>query len=202
LSPSPAKPAREPDVDFFELWQEKLFLGQEFLTWLWLSSEVDSRFELPGGLIVEAWFEKSLRLESGFGASKRSVACQCPEDVEDQGGGRPWAEAFAAVMERKKMSSGRLRIKNDNREWLLNLPADTLTPTSIKLVSGANFAEDDESGPAGQLLDRAAVTLELLNAVEALFAQFLKLRLSADWTTKEVPRLQGWLKKWRQERQN
>ena len=33
--------AREPAV-FLDLWREKIFLGREFLTWLWIVSEIES----------------------------------------------------------------------------------------------------------------------------------------------------------------
>ena len=39
--------------DFLELWSDKLFLGHEFLTWLWLRTEENGRaMTLPSGAEV------------------------------------------------------------------------------------------------------------------------------------------------------
>ena len=185
--------------DFLDLWQETIFIGQEFLTWLWLASEVDNTFELKGGLSVEVWFENSLRLESGQGDSRRQLTCQTAKETASH----EWAEAFMAVMLAKKVNSGRLRIKTDEREWSMTLPADTLAPKSIKLPAVPE-PPPGESGQgilaqAGQFLDRVSLLSELAGIVEALLAHFLEIRLSPKWKEEELPRLRGWLLRWDQE---
>jgi recombination associated protein RdgC len=180
--------------DFLELWQEKLFLGQEFLTWLWLSSEVDNRFSLNKGQFeVEVWFEKTLKLESGQGDSLHSVTCQLsnePTTLE-------WAEAFISVINHNKVNSGRLKIKTPEREWSMTLSGHTLAPKSVKLTAGANFSsEGGDLSLTGQLLDRVASFAELNTVLEALFTLFIELRLSKAWEEDELPRLRSWVLKW------
>jgi recombination associated protein RdgC len=191
--------AQERHVDFLELWQEKMFLGQEFLTWLWLSSEVDNKFAVPGGTEIEVWFENSIRLEIGQGQSRKSVTCQSSGQEDGSG----WAEAFTAVWRNKKVSNARLRIRSDEREWALTLPSDTLSPKSVKLLAGADFkqAESGKAALAGALLDRTTFLVELANLLENLLGLFLGLRLSQAWETEELPRLKGWVARWAQEGQ-
>ena len=185
------------DRDFLDLWQDTLFIGQEFLTWLWLASEVDNRFELKDGLSVEVWFENSLRLESGHGDTRRQLTCQTAKETSSH----EWAEAFMAVMLAKKVNSGRVRIKTEEREWSMTIPADTLSPKSIKMPPAPDPADasDPSTALAGQFLDRVALLSELTGIVEALLAHFLELRLSPRWTGEELPRLRGWLVKCDQE---
>jgi hypothetical protein len=182
--------------DFLDLWQETIFIGQEFLTWLWLASEVDNRFELADGMSVEVWFENSLRLESGHGDSKRQLTCQTAKETARH----EWAEAFMAVMLAKKVNSGRIRVRTDDREWSMTLPADTLSPKSIKMPPMPEPPPGEAGSPAavlaGQFLDRVALLAELTGIVEALLSHFLDLRLSPKWTEEELPRLRGWLQKW------
>ena len=189
--------AREKTIDFFELWQEKMFLGEEFLTWLWLCSEIDNGFAADGGPQVEIWFENSLKLQSGQGPSKKSVTCQ----NAGKENGSEWPEAFTAVMRNKKVINGRLRIKSEEREWSLGLPADTLCHKSAKLVAGAEFKDDDDGKltKVGALLDRVVYFTELTNTIETLLGMFLKLRLSPEWASEELPRLRAWVARWTRE---
>jgi recombination associated protein RdgC len=191
-------PKYDLDGDFIDVWQDKLFLGQEFLTWLWLNSLVDSHFSLKKGQInFDLWFENTIKLESGSKTTKRSVTCQSSNETI----GHQWAEAFAAVMDQKMISSGRIRIKTNEKEWLLTLPADTIAPKSVKITVETNL-EGENAGhldQIGQLLDRLSLLMELNSLIEELLATFLTVRLSKDWETKEIPRLSSWLLKWDQQ---
>jgi recombination associated protein RdgC len=188
---------QENYVDFFELWQEKIFLGEEFLTWLWLSSEVDNNFEAEDGTTFEVWFEKSLKLESGKGPTKKSITCQNAGNDS----GSEWAEAFTAIMKNKTVINASIRVRSEEREWALTLPSDTLNPKSIKLMSGADIKDDDDNKitKSGTLLDRVAYFVELNKIIESLLTIFLKIRLSPEWITDELPRLRGWVTRWSKE---
>ncbi|MDR1656762.1 MAG: hypothetical protein LBT47_04265 [Deltaproteobacteria bacterium] len=183
--------------DFLELWQDKIFLGHEFLTWLWLTSEVDSSFSLKNGMEAEIFFENTLRLESGQGDSKHSVTCQLSKEPTTT----EWAEAFVSVMNHKKVISGRVKIKTPEREWTLNLSGDNLSPKSVKITAGASFTSDEggELGLVGQFLDRVACLAELNAVLEGLLARFMEIRLSKSWESDELPRLRRWVIKWDQE---
>jgi recombination associated protein RdgC len=174
------------DVVFLDLWQDKMFLGQEFLTWLWLASEIESRFPGPGGSEVEVRFEKKLTLEMGQGQTRSQVVCQNPD--------RDWTEAFVALGLDKKVVKGSLTIRTTAYELAFNLPADTLAPQSVKVTMGAAFTEDDEPlSQAGKFLNQVALIASLRTILDHLFKDFLKTRLSSEWTTKELPRLRRFL---------
>jgi recombination associated protein RdgC len=194
LSSGRNKSAENPTVEecldgmiFVDLWQEKMFLGQEFLTWLYLASELNNhKFELPDGRIVEAFFENKLFLSYGQGANRRSVAITTPEDPK----ATDWDEAYAAITNNKRITKGALRVKADNREWRVTLPHDTLSPQSVKLSTVKEQGESDDLGKAGKFLERVGLTAELLDLIQGLFESFLNLRLSDSWESHELPRLQ------------
>jgi recombination associated protein RdgC len=177
--------------DFMELWNEKLFLGQEFLTWLWLVTEENSRtMTLPGGREIEVWFENQLQLTLGNGQNKRSVSIVTPEEPSEL----DWNEAYAAVKQHKKVTKGTLRIKTDVTDWRLTLPHDTLTPQGVKVTTVKDPGEDNEDlGKIGIYLDKLASTAELISILEAMFTSFINLRLSPEWETVELQRLQDFL---------
>jgi hypothetical protein len=183
------------EIDFLDLWQSKLFLGMEFLTWLWVRSEVDNEFTLLGGDTVTVWFEGSLKLEKDYGETKQSLTFQHPNQPIDH----EWTEAFAAVMRRKQVVNAKIHIRSEENEWSLNLPADTLNPKAVKMVAGANFKEEQGEGLlalTGTLLDRATLLVELNDLVESLLGLFLDMRFSPEWESEELPRLRKWVRQW------
>lgn len=188
--------ALEPAA-FLDLWEQKYFLGPDFLTWLWINSEINGNLlnlkpvkassQPPETFpeAVELWFESRLTLESGGGGEKKSVTCQTP--------GTEWAEAHTALRQGKKLTRGRLRIRTEEKEWGLSLSADTLTPQGVKFPKTFSPGEEAEDGEVGRFMERVALLNELTGILESLFRQFLELRLSADWESAELPRLNRWL---------
>lgn len=171
---------------FLDAWREKIFLGQEFLTWLWVQSELNSSsFELPNMGTVELWFESRLVLESGQGRDKRSVTCQTPE--------ADWPEARTALKEGKKLALGRIKARLDEKEWAFVLKADTLTPQSVKLPKTFTEGEEEEDSLPGRLMERAALLAELLAVMDALYQRFLEIRLSGEWESTAKPQIRKWL---------
>jgi recombination associated protein RdgC len=185
-------------ISFLTLWEEKMFLGQEFLTWLWLNSLVDSHFSVKDGQSnFELWFINFIKFENGIEDSKRFVTCQSSgENI-----GQQWAEAIAAVIDNKMIVNCRLLISNQDKRWELTLSADTIAPKSVKFETAINFNEggDEQLNLEGTLLDRLAMLMELNSIIENLLDFFLTLRLSKDWQDKELPRLRKWLLKWEQQ---
>ena len=181
---------------FLDLWQDKYFLGPEFLTWLWIISEINGNLlnikpragvaqapSFPGA--IELWFESRLTLESGEGGDKKSVTCQAP--------GAEWAEAHTALRRGKKLTKGRLKIRTEEKEWGLSLSGDTLVPQAVKFPKTFTEGEEEDDTEIGQFMERVALLNELVAIVEALFHQFLEIRLSPDWELSELPRLNKWL---------
>jgi hypothetical protein len=168
---------------FLDLWREKIFLGREFLTWLWITSEIHGNLlNLKPQGSVELWFENRLTLESGEGSVRKTVICRDPE--------AKWAEAWAAIREGKQITRGRLRLSTEEKEWGLPVNADTLAPPPGHFPKGLVEAEDQA---ADLFLERTALLRELVGLIEALCRQFLELRLSETWAAEERPRLNKWL---------
>jgi recombination associated protein RdgC len=180
-------PAEYPkNVDFLDLWQEKMFLGQEFLTWLWLTSEMDDRFTGPNGSRFELRFEKRLVLEAGAGQSRAQVACQDPD--------RDWTEAFVALGSRKKLVKANAFLQTESFALAFCLPADTLSPQLVKQIRVVETTGDE--GPlsqVGRFLNQASLIASLKAILDFLYRDFLKIRLSDDWLAKELPKLRDFV---------
>lgn len=178
-------------VDFLELWTDKLFLGREFLTWLFLRSEESGRvMRLPGGAEVEVWFESRLELALGSGPLRKSVSVATPEDPFEG----DWREAFAAAAAGKMVTRGALRVKSGSAEWRLALVHDALSPQGVKFSPGA---EEDGAGGGpdalGKMLGRLASAAELAAVLDGLFQSFITLRLSPEWEAEELSGIRRFL---------
>ncbi len=88
---------------FLDLWRDKFFLGQEFLTWLWIYSEIHGNFLRTQAGDLELWFESRLHLESGEGGDRKSVTCQMPATGRLEAS-YDWAEALTALRRGKKLT--------------------------------------------------------------------------------------------------
>jgi recombination associated protein RdgC len=187
---------------------ERSFLGRDFLTWLWFRCEVEGgEFELDGGptavLVEDALALVSVDEDGSVMTLRKGSPTARPEA----------ASALAAGMALKK---ARLVVARGPREWQFALDGDTLDVSSLKTPS----PEDAEAGPASEegatpedsaapeakktrkasedealdeLAEKLASADEARDVVEALYRQFLDVRLTKDWERVELPRMQSWV---------
>jgi len=174
-------------MDLIDLMREKSFLGQEFLTWLWYQSEINS------GLIdlnefgpVEVWIEDRLVLETGTTGLRETVICQ--------GRNLDLAEARTALREGKKVTQARLRLKSQDHEWRLTVKAEGLEMTGVRAPKTLDPEAEETGSEAGQVLDRLAVIRELIMIMDALYTRFLAARLTESWEQTELPGIRRWLR--------
>ncbi len=162
---------------------ERSFLATELLTWLWFRCEVEGgEFDLDGGqvaLVVEDGLSLASWDDDGPRASLRGgTPTLRPEAANALGGG--------LVLRRARFVAAR-----GDREWHFALDGDTLDLLGVKVPEPPEGEEDDA---VDALAEKLAAGEELRGIVDALYAQFLELRLSKDWDAIEVPRLADWVK--------
>ena len=164
-------------MDRTELIASRAFLGTEFLTWLWYRSERDDgRFAVEGGP-VRVWIDDQLSLEALMADSQ--------EDAFKGGTPSTSPEAHMALKMGKKVSKARLRVVRGEREWTCAVKGRTLDIGGIKLPAILTKVEDD------RFYERMALLEELDGLVDALYLQFLDVRLGDGWD-EELGGIQAW----------
>ncbi|MCB2188926.1 MAG: hypothetical protein KQJ78_21100 [Deltaproteobacteria bacterium] len=153
-------------MDVVEIINQKYFLGQEFLTWLWYFSEEEDFLELSTGKRVAVMLGDRLVLGPAQGQEGTRVTVRGQEIS--------LAEAREALRQGKLVESLRLGLAVDGEEYLLNLRAADLGISALKLPPTAGTEEGEE----GQILERVALIEEVTAALDGLFAHFLMLRLA------------------------
>jgi len=175
-------------VDLVDLIEEKRFLGQEFLTWLWFKSDErgGSIFLPEAGEDVQVIFAKHMILVYGEGDSSEKVICQ--------GLQTELREARTGLAMGKKLEQARIQLVRGEYEWNLSLKATLLEFRNIKSPKTMATSEESDEPEAveGRMLEHIGLHEILMRTVDQLFRMFLEVRIGAGWG-QELTRLREWV---------
>jgi hypothetical protein len=168
-------------MDLVDLIETRRFLGSEFLMWLWFKTETHDGLmnlgEEHGD--VEVVFDDSLVLEAYLAETERNTF---------KGGAPAYSpEAKVALQQGKRVSRAKLAILKDGREWTFTLKAEGMDFTSVKIPAVLSRQEDEKFYERMYLVDEAE------DIVDALYEEFLAIRLSDAWHDKMVPAMREWV---------
>lgn len=174
-------------MDLVDLIQEKRFLGQEFLAWLWYKSEErGGPVDVPGTGDVQVIFEKHMLLEFGEGEANETVICR--------GLQTELKEARAGLLMGKKPEQARIRLARGDYEFSVTMTAATMEFRNVRLPK--TVAEEDEGNDPesmeGRLLERISLFEELSSLVNDLFRMFITIRASKQWAN-ELLKIRQWV---------
>lgn len=169
-------------MDLLDLIHRSAFLGPEFLTWLWYQSELrDGIFHPDGyeGGPFELWFDDKLVVAS--------PAVNAQENFFKGGHPTSSLEARTALRLGKMASEAKLRVIRGGQEWSFTFKAHRMCTAGMKLPAVLSKEDDDK------FYERMFLLEQLEGMLDALFAEFLRLRVSARWDEKERLDLQAWV---------
>lgn len=167
---------------FIDRWAETMWLGRDFLLWLWHYSEVCGNLLTLDGNALELQFGGRLVL------AKDQDKVTCSGIRED------WPEAHTAVLEGKHLDQGRLTIQTETMRFSLTLDADSLMPKAVRVRrEGIPDADEERDGSrVGEFLDHISLLQELNAILDILFRVFLDLRLADRWEAEILPAVKSW----------
>lgn len=163
-------------TDLVERIERNRFVGREFLLWLWFESEVFETNLAPTGMgRVALWIETRLALsfERDESLLKSAAPAASPEAKE-------------ALRQGKLPREARLRLTNGEREFAFMLKGDTLSLSSVAIPAELKDKGDEMHEV---FYERMRLLEELSAILEALWSDFLVLRLSDAWDGSIVPLL-------------
>ncbi|MGV1100192.1 hypothetical protein ACUUL3_12395 [Thiovibrio sp. JS02] len=177
-------------MDLVDLIDEKRFIGQEFLTWLWFKSEErgGTIFLPEAGEDIQVVFEKHMMLEYGEGEAHEKLICRGLQ-TELQ-------EARTGLAMGKKLEQARIRLGRGEYEWNLSFKATLMEFRNV--APPKTMAQSEEGGDAeaveGRLLEHIGLHEMIVRTVDQLFRMFLDLRIGAGWE-QELARIRAWVHK-------
>jgi len=173
------------------LTQTKVFLGKEFLTWLWYMSDekvhVDVELVDSDEVIdVELWIDDRILLESDNGSKEESLM--------RHGDPSKSSEAAVALENGKTVKELKLGIRiREYGEFTSNLSYDQLNPKSLQLPISQNQNDDEEIDSSSKLSTRIHQTNVFLSVLNGLFLMFLNERTDKNWEDKGLRKIREWI---------
>ncbi len=159
------------------------FLGNEFLLWLWFTTEEDEdTISLADGSEVAVMLARTLTLDC--------PRAQTGHETINSDGPTRLPEARRAIQAGKWPRKAGLTLVRHSKQYELTLHAETLAVGSAKLPP----PEDDETTPRMVLDGRATRIRDLIETLDLLFEAFCVKRFGGDWS-RELLRMQKWLQR-------
>ncbi|WP_165069625.1 hypothetical protein [Desulfovibrio sp. ZJ200] len=158
-------------------------LGQEFLTWLWYQSDTaPGAFTDSQGAPFSVSMEQRIVVQGGEGEARETASVS--------GSLSPLREARFGLGTGKKVSRALIRLEKDELAFQLSLKAEDFSLNSLKTPKLDKSDSDEE--PDALLLEKFYLMEVCTGLLDALYARFLHVRLSADWP-KEVADMRQWM---------
>lgn len=157
-------------------------LGNEFLLWLWYFTEVhEDTLKLDDGTEVTFMFSGGVKLDCPRG--------QSGDDTMNHEGPARMPEARRAIQTGKLPRKAGLILVRNEEQFGLHIQAETLAVSRCKLPKPA-----DVTAARDIVTARLQSVRDLTETIDQMYAKFLGLRLSGDWSG-ELAGMQKWLKR-------
>ncbi|MBK8258352.1 MAG: hypothetical protein IPK82_37520 [Polyangiaceae bacterium] len=161
-------------TDLVERIERNRFAGREFILWLWFESETfETNLRPSGGSPIALWIETrmTLTLEKDESVLKSAAPAASPEAKE-------------ALRQGKLPKEAKFRLSNGEHEFAFLFKGDTLGMSSVSVPAELKDKGDEVYEV---FYERARLLEELEAIIEALYNDFLTLRLSDGWNKEIVP---------------
>ena len=169
-------------MQLLEKVRETEFLGKEFLAWLWFRTETERGHFQLGDKTIEIWFDGKIILQ---GENERGL-----ETITCSGESQNMKEARFALAENKEVVQATLVLSMDDNQWTFVLDSLWL---NFKTFKTPKVIQDKRDDPDGLFYEKIFLIEAAVSAMDDIYAQFLKLRLSPEWVTEELPAFSQWV---------
>ncbi len=159
------------------------FLGREFLAWLWFRTETDKGHFKLGEETVDIWFDGKITLE---GENERGL-----ETIVCSGQSQDMKEARFALAENKEIVQATVVLTMGDNQWTFVLDALWMNFRTFKTPK---VVQDKREDPDGLFYEKVYLMEAAVSAVDDIYGEFLRHRLSPEWSTRELPALVQWIR--------
>lgn len=159
------------------------YLGHEFLTWLWFVIEND-----PESIKDEGG--RPLSLDMGGRIVLENSRQEAIETITIKGNESELEEGRLAVSNGAVVTEMSLYCRIAGLLWGFNLKGESLDMSGLKIPENEETEKTDDL--EGSVLLKMASYETIIAFIQHTFIQFLKLRISDQWTKKTVPNIKKW----------
>ena len=160
------------------------FLGREFLLWLWFQCEInEERFDLGENGQAELWFDRRIVLQAESDEGVEKITCS--------GENPHLREARFALTKNKEITEAMIKLTIDDNEWSFILDSTWMNFKSFKTPK---VMQDTKEDPEGLFHEKFFLIEKALTTMDAIYASFIKIRISPKWETHELPAILSWVR--------
>ncbi len=160
------------------------FLGHEFLTWLWFCMENDPEaLRAADPDLAELSVGNRMVIENHSGGAGETITIR----GDDAG----LEEGLLALGKGAMVTEMNLIYESAGQIWRFTVKGEGLTFSNLKTPETA-AAESGEGDEEGAILEKIFLYDRAMAFMDAVFARFVRLRLSEDWR-QTIGRLRSWI---------
>jgi hypothetical protein len=160
------------------------FIGNEFLTWLWFTTDTDQQFfKTVDETITSLYLGNRIVLENNINDASEIITIK----GDDAG----LEEGLLSLRKGAVVIEMNLCYKTENQEWKFTLKGESLSFSGLKVPETGPV--ESKADIEGMVLEKAYLYEKPIELVNRLYNFFLKLRPSVEWNQKTVPDIKKWI---------
>lgn len=173
-------------LDIAVAYNRYIFIGHEFLTWLWFISENrDELFPVIHPEIGDLRLGNRVVLQNRYGDDRI-------ETLTIKGDAAGLEEAMLALQKGAQVTELHMILISGDHEWTFTLKGEHLGFSGLKTPETANVTEKEEL--EGAIIEKVFLIQKAFEMKDALFFYFIKLRISEKWS-ETLLQIRSWVKK-------
>jgi hypothetical protein len=160
------------------------FVGYEFLTWMWYVIEHD-----PAQL--NSVIPETVNFTIGNRIMLQNAVHDAVETITIKGDDAGLEEGVLALKKGAFVTEIHLRVSEAENEWQFTLKGESLNISNLKLPETGQIENRDDV--EGAVLEKFFLYEKIMEWLDAVYAFFIKTRVSPEWTDGVAPRIKKWI---------
>ena len=173
-------------LDIATAYNKYMFLGNEFLTWIWYLVETEQDITQITGAEEPVVFEigNSLVLENNLGDKSK-------EKITIKGDQAGLEEGTTALKKGACVTDINLLCKIGEEEYKFTIKGESFNITGLKTPSIDTSSSEDEI--EGMVIEKTYLLLKVTEVIDTLFLKYIERRISEDWKSTEFQAIKNWI---------
>ncbi len=173
-------------LDIATAYNKYLFLGNEFLTWIWYLIETDQDLGKISGSQDQISMDigNSIVLENNLGDKRK-------EKITIKGDQAGLEEGTTALKKGAWVTEINLLCKIGEEEYKFTIKGESFNLTGLKTPAIDTSSSEDEI--EGMIIEKTYLLLKVTQVIDTLFLKYIENRISDDWKTKEYQAIKTWI---------
>jgi hypothetical protein len=162
------------------------FIGYEFLTWLWFSTETETEH-------LKSLNPDMTDLKIGNRIVLENHIKRTSETITIKGDDADLEEGILSLNKGALVTELQLIYKSDNQEWLFTIKGESLSLFNLKLPQTGPIESKEDMD--GIVLEKIYLMEKLMRGMDKLYTEFVRLRVDQNWKETTVPKIKAWIDK-------